>query len=146
MSLHLIKLCVGVDSIADLEERIILRLRTRRAAGEKKPQLVHRTRMAPKRADELIDGGSIYWVIKGQVAARQRIIGIEPFKDEDGVNRCFIVLDRKVTPVMPRRMRPFQGWRYLKPQDAPADITAGLGEAAEMPEELRRELRELGLL
>ena len=146
MSLHLIKLCVGVDSIADLEERIRLRLKARRAAGEKKPQPVHRTRMVPKRADELIDGGSLYWVIKGQVAARQHITGIEPFKDEDGVNRCFIVLDRKVTPVMPRRMRPFQGWRYLKPQDAPADITAGLGETAEMPEELRRELRELGLL
>jgi hypothetical protein len=146
MALHLIKLCVGVESIADLEERIRLRLQARRAAGEKKPQPVHRTRMVPKRAEELIDGGSIYWVIKGQVAARQKITGIEPFKDEDGVNRCFIVLDKQVTPVMPRRMRPFQGWRYLKPQDAPADITAGLGEAAEMPEELRRELRELGLL
>lgn len=146
MALHLIKLCVGVDSIADLEARIKARLKTRRAAGEKRPRPVHRTRMVPRRADELTDGGSIYWVIKGQVAARQLIKAVEPFKDEDGVGRCFIVMDKKLVPVMPRRMRPFQGWRYLKEEDAPADIQAGLGETAEMPEELRRELRVLGLL
>ena len=146
MPLHLIKLCVGVESISDLEKRIKGRLKVRRDAGEKSPRPVHRTRMVPKRQDELLDGGSIYWVIKGQVAARQEIRGVEPFKDEDGVGRCFIVLDKKVTPVMPRRMRPFQGWRYLTDKDAPPDITKGLGEAAEMPEELRRELRVLGLL
>ena len=146
MALHLIKLCVGVDSIADLEARIKMRLKARRAAGEKRPLPVHRTRMTPKRTEELLDGGSLYWVIRGQIAARQEIRGIEPFKDEDGVNRCHIVLDRKLVSVMPRRMRPFQGWRYLRGQDAPHDIQAGLGETAEMPEELRRELRELGLL
>lgn len=146
MALHLIKLAVGVDSIADLEQRIKARLKARREAGEKRPLPVHRTRMVPKRQDELLDGGSLYWVVKGQIAARQDIRGIEPFKDADGVNRCFIVLDKKVTPVMPRRMRPFQGWRYLTEADAPEDIAKGLGEAADMPEELRRELRELGLL
>jgi hypothetical protein len=146
MALHLIKLCVGIDSIADLETRIKARLKARRAAGETSPQPVHRTRMVPKRASELIDGGSLYWVIKGQVSARQAIKSIDPFKDDDGVGRCLIIMDKKLVPVMPRRMRPFQGWRYLRPEDAPADIQAGLGETAEMPEELRRELRALGLL
>ena len=123
-----------------------MRLKERRDSGEKRPQPFHRTRMTPKRADELLDGGSLYWVIRGQVAARQEIRALEPFKGDDGVKRCQIVLGRKLVSVMPRRMRPFQGWRYLREPDAPADIQAGLGETAQMPEELRRELRELGLL
>ncbi|MGE3246528.1 MAG: DUF1489 family protein [Beijerinckiaceae bacterium] len=146
MALHLLKLAVGVESVADLETRIKARLKARRAAGEKRPQPVHRTRMVPRRQEELLDGGSLYWVVRGQIAARQEIRGIEPFTDEDGVGRCFIVLDKKVTPVAARRMRPFQGWRYLTAADAPADIAAGHGESAAMPEELRRELRTLGLL
>ena len=102
--------------------------------------------MAPKRAAELIDGGSLYWVIKGQLAARQRLLEVEPFVDADGVRRCRLWLDPEVTPVRPRPMRPFQGWRYFAPKDAPPDLDAAAEGAGAMPEELRRALGELGLL
>jgi len=145
MPLHLIKLSVGTDSIRDLEEWVTGRVAAKVKAGEK-PEHTHRTRMVPKRVDELRDGGSMYWVIKGQISARQKIIDIRPFTDDQGISRCFIVMEPDLVPVMPRPCRPFQGWRYLKDHEKPADVTAGFGELAEMPEELRRELRELGLL
>jgi len=145
MPLHLIKLSVGTDSIRDLEEWIAGRVAAKVKAGEK-PEHTHRTRMVPKRVAELRDGGSMYWVIKGQISARQKIIDIRPFTDDQGISRCFIVLEPDLIPVMPRSCRPFQGWRYLPDHEKPADVTAGFGELAEMPEELRRELRELGLL
>ncbi|RFB80687.1 DUF1489 family protein [Methylovirgula sp. 4M-Z18] len=145
MALHILKLCVGCDSIADLEEWIEWRLADKIRHGET-PEHAHTTRMVPKRVDEILDGGSLYWVIKGQVSSRQRILDIRPFTDEEGIGRCHIVLDPKVVPVMPRSWRPFQGWRYLADKDAPKDIRAGAGQLAEMPEDLRRELRELGLL
>jgi hypothetical protein len=145
MTLHLIKLCVGAESIADLEEWIAMRMAERAARGEP-ARHAHVTRMVPKRAEALVDGGSLYWVIKGQIAARQRLIEVDPFVDADGVGRCRLWLDPEVIPVRPRPMRPFQGWRYLAPKDAPADLDdAGAGAAA-MPEELRRALGELGLL
>ena len=145
MPLHLIKLCVGAESIRDMEEWVAEKLALKRAAGEPVEQ-THRTRMVPKRAAELIDGGSLFWVIKGQVAARQEILDVRPFTDTEGVSRCHIVLEPTLVPVMPRPHRPFQGWRYLADHEVPQDIAAGAGEIAEMPEELRRELRELGLL
>ena len=145
MPLHLLKLCVGADSIRDMEQWVAEKLAMKRAAGEPVEQ-THRTRMVPKRADELTDGGSLYWVIKGQVAARQTILDVRPFTDDAGISRCHIVLEPTLVPVMPRPQRPFQGWRYLAAHEAPADISAGAGEIAEMPESLRRELRELGLL
>jgi hypothetical protein len=146
MALHLIKLCVGAESMRDLEEWIAERLAMKRAAGEQVEQ-THRTRMVPKRMGELLDGGSLYWVIKGQVAARQTILDIRPFTDTDGVGRCNIVLEPVLVPVMPRPHRPFQGWRYLVDHEKPLDLTGGAGAAiAEMPEALRRELSELGLL
>ncbi len=141
----MLKLCVGGDSIAELEEWIEWRLADKIRHGEK-PEHFHTTRMVPKRVDEILDGGSLYWVIKGQVSCRQRILDIRPFTDEEGVGRCHLVLEPKVVPVIPRSWRPFQGWRYLAGKDAPKDITAGAGALAEMPEDLRRELRELGLL
>ena len=145
MPLHLIKLCVGADSIRDQEEWIAETLAAKRARGEAAEQ-THRTRMVPKRAAELIDGGSLYWVIKGQIAARQEILDIRPFVDGEGVSRCHIVLKPVMIPVMPRPHRPFQGWRYLRVEDAPVDIGARDGMVSLMPESLRRELRELGLL
>ena len=93
----------------------------------------------------MLDGGSLYWVIKGQVAARQRLEAIETFTDKDGIGRCRLWMEPNVTPVLPRPYRPFQGWRYLNPKDAPPDLRASSG-IAEMPEELRRELSGLGLL
>ncbi len=146
MPLHLIKLCVGADSLQDMEEWIAERLAAQRARGQAAEQ-THRTRMVPKRVAELVDGGSLYWVIKGQVSARQQILAVRPFTDDDGVGRCHIVLEPTLVPVMPRPHRPFQGWRYLPDVDRPADLVGAAGAAiAEMPEPLRRELRELGLL
>ena len=145
MALHLIKLCVGADSVADLESWIAANLDAQKRRGQT-PEQVHTTRMAPKRAAELLDGGSLYWVIKGQLCARQPLLDLRAVTDADGVSRCQLVLEPKVTPVSPRRMRPFQGWRYLLAHEAPPDLIGGLGEIAEMPDALRRELRELGLL
>jgi len=113
MALHLIKLCVGAESIPDLEGWIAETLAMKRKA-RKPAEQTHRTRMVPKRAAELLDGGSLYWVIKGQIAARQRLLEIRPFTDEQGVGQCHLVLDPEVVPVSPRRCRPFQGWRYLQ--------------------------------
>ena len=107
---------------------------------------VHTTRMVPKRVDELCDGGSLYWVIKGQVSCRQPILGIRPFTDSQGIGRCHIVLEPVVTTVMPRPHRAFQGWRYLQDHEKPKDLGGGLAGMQAMPEDLRRDLANLGLL
>jgi hypothetical protein len=144
MPLHLLKLCVGAESIRDLEDWIEERMTQRRRLGQPKEQL-HTTRMVPKRIEEIVAGGSLYWVIKGQISARQRLTAIRPFTDADGIGRCHLVMEPVVVPVQPRPFRPFQGWRYLQEKDAPRDIGEG-GDLGEMPEELRRELAGLGLL
>ena len=145
MSLNLIKLCVGCDSVADLSSWIKQRLKQKKARKEK-PEHIHTTRMVPKRVDELLDGGSLYWVIRGQVMCRQDLVAIRPFVDKDGVGRCRLVLRPKVVPVEPRPFRAFQGWRYLDSKDAPRDLDRAAPGARNMPEQMRRELRELGLL
>jgi hypothetical protein len=145
MTLHLIKLCVGVDTISELEEWIERRLREKRR--KKQPaEHIHTTRMMPTRKDELLEGGSLYWVIRGEIACRERLLDIRPFVDKDGVKRCRLVMDGKVVPVMPRPRGPFQGWRYLPVKEAPADLSKSGKGVAQLPEKLRRELRELGLL
>jgi hypothetical protein len=145
MPLHLIKLCVGCDSVADLEDWIKRKLKEKKKRGQK-PEHIHTTRMVPKRADELTAGGSLYWVIRGQIAARERILAIRPYTDKDGIGRCRVVLDGKVVLVEPRPRSAFQGWRYLEAKDAPRDLSHAAPGAARMPEQMRRELRELGLL
>jgi len=145
MPLHLIKLCVGCDSVQDLEEWIEEKLKEKRRR-KTAPEHIHTTRMVPKRMDELTAGGSLYWVIRGSIACRERILAVRPFRDSDGVGRCRIVLDGKVVLVQPRPFRAFQGWRYLAAKDAPPDLSRAAPGAAKMPEQLRRELRELGLL
>jgi len=145
-ALHLLKLCVGPASIGDLEERIA---RNREAALRegRDPAPVHTTRMVPTRAGDIVGRGSIYWVIKGTLLCRQSITAITPFTDTDGIGRCRLILQPEVTAVSPRPCRPFQGWRYLKAEDAPADLDARTaGGLAEMPESLRRELAGLGLI
>jgi hypothetical protein len=145
MALHLVKLCVGCDSVSELEDWIKQKLKDKRRRREK-AEHIHRTRMVPKRADELTDGGSLYWVIRGEVMCRQRIRAVRPFRDKDGVGRCGLVLEPKVVLVTPRPYRAFQGWRYLTVADAPPDLDRAAPGAAAMPEKLRRELRELGLM
>jgi hypothetical protein len=145
MPLHLVKLCVGADSIEDLRDWVTHRSLTAIAAGLE-PHSVHTTRMVPKRLEELLDGGSLYWVIKGQVQARQRLLDIRTFTDEAGITRCDLVLGPEVIETSLQPKRPFQGWRYLKHEDAPRDVTS-LGEGvADLPSELKKELMELGLL
>jgi len=140
MPLHLIKLCVGADSVADLEAWI----KQKTKVGKK--EHVHTTRMVAKRAEELIDGGSLFWVVRGEVTCRERILDIRPFTDKDGIGRCRLVMDGKVRLVQPRPFRAFQGWRYLADKDAPRDLDRAAPGARHMPEAMRRELRELGLL
>jgi hypothetical protein len=102
--------------------------------------------MVPKRAGELCDGGSLFWVIRGEVACRQRLLDVRPFVDKKGVGRCHLVLEPKVVLVEPRPWRAFQGWRYLAAENAPRDVGRSARGLRNMPETLRRELRELGLL
>jgi hypothetical protein len=148
--LHLIKLCVGCDSVKDLQDWIKEKLKARKNGAGKAPGRKrgrnHTTRMMPKRADEIIDGGSLFWVIRGQIMCRERILDIRPFVDKEGIGRCHIALDCKPVLVEPRPYRAFQGWRYLAPKDAPRDLDRAAPGARDMPEDLRRELRNLGLL
>ena len=142
MAIHLIKLCVGAERLDDLEAWVRKRVAANKAAGLG-PVHDHVTRMFPKRGEELVKAGSLYWVIRGQILARQRILGLETVTGVDGVQRCAILLDPALTPTHPYPRKAFQGWRYLKPEDAPPDLSGGA--AAEAPA-LRAELAELGLL
>lgn len=143
MPLHLIKLCVGVDSVDDLEEWVARRRREKCRSGRPPPQ-VHVTRMTPKRSDDLLDGGSLYWVIRGTVQARQRLVGIDPFVDAEGIRRCRLLMEPDIVRTRPQPRRPFQGWRYLKGADAPADLGQG-DDPSDLPAELSAELAALGL-
>jgi hypothetical protein len=129
---------VGVRDVAHIRA-----LQTARA--ETSPPLRHFTRNFPKRAAELVEGGSIYWVITGTILLRQRVLGVERATESDGSPCAALILDPALVQVEPRPMRAFQGWRYLDPKDAPPDLTAG-SQSADMPEALRRQLAALGLL
>jgi len=143
MALHIIKLCVGCDSLAELSDWQKKRLKEKRVKGQK-PELVHVTRMTPKRADEVLDGGSLYWVIKSQIAARQKLLAFRGVK-KNGVPHCGLVYEKTLIPVVARPRRAFQGWRYLEDKDAPPDLARTKG-ANDLPEALQRELAALGLL
>jgi hypothetical protein len=147
MPVHLMKLSVGTESIEDLAGWQKSRLALQRKAGVKKPRLFHTTFQTPRRTADLLDGGSLYWVIKGVIQVRQRLIGFDEGKKEDGSPCCLLILDPKLVPVRPTRRRPFQGWRYLDAADAPADLKAGArDDTLDMPPKLKKELAELGLL
>ena len=137
--LHLIKLSVGTESVESLRRWQARRLRL---SG----RVFHQTRMMPRRADELVGGGSIYWVIKGFVQARQRLLGIEPQADADGRRSTLLVLEPELVRVVPTPHRAFQGWRYLNPEEAPPDLGEAAGDLPDMPPEMIAELRALGLL
>ena len=143
MTLHLIKLCVGAESVEDLANWQQKRLAPLKKKG-KPLELQHVTRQMPKRRDELLDGGSLYWVIKGQLAVRQKLIDLRPVTRE-GVPHCAIVYDPELVLLLRRPHGPFQGWRYLQAKDTPPDARSFKG-ARGLPPELTAELAELGLL
>lgn len=145
MPLHILKLAVGCDSIRDLEDWIDDSMAMMRRLGRPEQQM-HTTRMVPRRMDEIIGTGSLYWVIKGQITCRELITDIRPFTDNEGIGRCHLILEPKITAVEPRPCRPFQGWRYLTDSEKPRDLSQGMADVAAMPEEMRRHLAELGLL
>lgn len=137
-SLHMMKLCVGAPHPESLE-----RWQAERFGGG---PAEHITRMWPKRAEELLAGGSIFWVFKGTMLARQRILDLQQRAGPDGITRCALILDREVIRVSAVPRRAFQGWRYLTPADAPPDLPAGRAAESPLPPKLARELAEMGLL
>lgn len=140
----MVKLCVGADSVEDLQTWVEQRLEAARREGRPVEQF-HQTRMLPKRGAEILDGGSLFWVIRGNVQVRQRVLEFRPFTGEDGIARCRIVLEPVFVATHWQPRRAFQGWRYLQPEDAPPDLGQG-GELGSLPPDLRRELASLGLL
>lgn len=141
--MHMIKLCVGVATFAELES-----YRDERAhwwnADYGEHVHVHRTRTMPKRAAEIAGQGSIYWVISGVVRARQPILRLQQATNEAGLPCCDIIMAPDMIKVSPRPKRPFQGWRYLEAGDAPPDLSAG--PHADGAESITEELARLGLL
>src|ERR1700682_821059 len=137
MPLHLIKLAVGCESVKELKSWVAQRMQAAKQKGLPRHH-IHITRMTPKRVEELLAGGSLYWVIRGEIAAREKILAIEPFRDRDGIGRCRLVMQPKVIAGVRGPVGAFQGWRYFTGVAPPA--------CAASPEPLRRELRDLGLL
>lgn len=144
MPVHLLRMAVGIESLDHLQDRQTQRLA--QSAGE--ARLFTYTRNVPKRADELIADGSIYWVIKRFVRVRQKILSIEPITTEEGRRRCQIELDPTLVGTELHPHKAFQGWRYLRPEDAPPDRKAGAQSEGDedIPAEMAAELRNLGLL
>jgi hypothetical protein len=140
-TIHLIKLSVGSDSVEQIED-----WQQNRSKQRVNGQYFHLTRMWPKREAELLNGGSIYWVVKGLVQARQRILGLEEITGDDGIRRCGIVLDPELIRTATAPKRPFQGWRYLKPEDAPRDLGTSRLNDDTLPPELAGALAEIGVL
>ena len=138
--LHLVKMAVGAGDVDELRG-----FRAQRYA-ERGESWVY-TRNHPRRAEEVLAGGSLYWVVKGQIRARHRVIGFRSQRDENGRTYCLILTDPELVLTLPRAFRPFQGWRYLLPADVPKDAPGGpVGDFAAMPDHMLLELRELGLI
>lgn len=146
MTVHIVKLSVGTESVEDLARWQASRRATNQHTSGR-DEIFHTTRMIPKRRDEILDGGSIFWVIKGVIQARQTIVGLRDATREDGTRCCQILLDPELNLVRPTPRRAFQGWRYLDPDDAPVDLGGHETAALEgMPASMRRELAELCLI
>nr|WP_217358620.1 DUF1489 domain-containing protein [Ruegeria arenilitoris] len=137
----MVKLSVGSESVDSL---IAWQDSYRRRFPDGLPR--HITRMWPKREAEILNGGSIFWVIKGVIQCRQRILRLDEVMGEDGIRRCAIVLDPQVHRTQGAQKRPFQGWRYLKPEDSPADLPESRAQDDALPEDLNRALAEIGVL
>lgn len=155
MTVHLVKLCVGIESIDELAEWFASEdcKKARKRKGLRSPnEHSHWTRMKPKRLEEVLDGGSLYWVIRGRICVRHPILRLDDVQDEKGNAYCAIVYEPKMILVETRPRRAFQGWRYLEEEDAPADLSdqrAALRAAraeADLPAKMVAELKALGLL
>lgn len=142
MPLHLVKLSVGADGFDD-QAQWAKKCAAANARGRFGKVHDHVTRMFPKRAEEILDGGSMYWVIKGVIFCRQKIVGLESVTGDDEIERCAILMDPDLIPTEAQPRRAFQGWRYLKPEDAPRDAKSGAARGAPA---LTAKLAELGLL
>ena len=147
MTIHMIKLCVGVEAVEQLAAYQKQRAEENLALGLP-PYTKHMTRNFPKRADQIMaEGGSLYWVIRREIRVRQRFHAIEEAVDAEGKRCCALIFEPELVRVVPRSCRPFQGWRYLEGKDAPQDLSGNaVDETEEMPNEMRRELRALGLI
>lgn len=139
-TVHLIKLCVGAEKVEDL-----LHWQSQKRAKNAEGLPVHVTRMWPKRADEIVNGGSLYWVFKGVVLARQRVLRLDEVTGADGIQRCAIVLEPNVIRTEAAPKRPFQGWRYLPTSDAPADLRSQSRREEALPPKLEMALAEIGV-
>jgi hypothetical protein len=140
MPVHILKLCVGAEGVEDLLD---WQASPRAHGPDGLPR--HVTRMWPKRQHEVLDGGSLYWVFKGQILARQRILRFDEVPGDDGITRCGLVLDPAVHRTEPAPRRPFQGWRYLTPEDAPRDLPDTRPGDDTLPPDLAEALAEFGL-
>lgn len=138
--INLLKLCVGADSVEDL-----LDWQRNQRPHWPEGRAIHVTRMWPKREAEVLDGGSLYWVIKGVILARQRILDLQEVNLGDGIPRCALVLDAEVIRTEAAPRRPFQGWRYLDPKESPRDLPKGRTQDDPLPPKLALALAELGL-
>ena len=138
---NLVKLCVGAERVEDL---VAWQASARAKGPDGRPR--HVTRMWPRREAELLGGGSLYWVFKGVVLARQRVLRLDEVTGADGISRCAIVLDEAVIRTRPLPRRPFQGWRYLSAADAPDDLPAGREAEQTLPPKLQAALAEIGVL
>lgn len=139
MPVHLLKIAVGIDSIEHFQER----MKVRRKQGK---TFTHYTRHMPKRGEEVLDGGSLYWIVKGAIAVRCPIVGLEEAVLENKGPHCGIVMKTQLIPVLPLPRRPHQGWRYLEAEDAPPDVASAGKGTDKLPPKLLAELRDLGLL
>lgn len=133
--LHLAKLAVGVQNVAEL-----------RARQEQRAELRHLTRSIPRRRDEILEGGSLYWVVSGAMVVRQRLLGIAESTYQDGSRCCALLLDRELVAVQARPMKPFQGWRYLDASGVPPDLASRAAAIDGLPDAMRRDLQELCLI
>ena len=143
--INLVKLCVGINSVTELE------IRQRKLLFENEDYnnsefTFHVTRMFPQKEKEILSGGSLYWVIKGQILARQKITALKKINDDNDIKRCLLILERKIYLTQSQPRKPFQGWRYLKPEITPKDISIYNKKKKEIPHKLQIELYKMGVL
>ncbi len=143
MTVHILRRAFHADSLDDLAQ---WQAERRKKAGTRKKEVRTLLRAFPTREAELVDGGSIYWIIKGQIRARQRVLRCERVTDPESRRRCALVLDMEIVPTVPRPVRARRGWRYLESGDVPPDLGRQPKGGEALPDDMAAELRELGLL